>query len=690
MLWEGQLYVLGYRGEGAGLVEVLACLDAETGLLRWEQLFPDFLSDTAHARYGVGSPVVDPETGNVFAMSSAGLLSAFSIEGTILWQHSLAEELGRVGFPDGKTGSPVVAGDLVVIHAVTSGWGELVGPSDRFYAFDKTSGALAWVSTPGLRAGESAFSTPVLGWYEGRQVLYSGTACGHVVCVAAGDGRPLWRYRLSKGGVGASVLVHEGRVFAVYGEESLDRPRAGGMVMIDPKGALPRKGQQEAAILGRESLLWRNDLGHSTSSPVLAGGRIYQVTPTGSLSCADAGTGTVLWTKKLANEQLHASPLLSGDKLFVPMRDGSLHVLEPDEAGAELLSTLKLDGSCMGAPVIADGKLYVHTTEKLYALDVWEEGAVSGSAAGTGLDRPPAPPARQVAVGIQVRPAEVVLEPGQRVVLSAQPVGPDGSPLGSLIPGEALEAIVAAGSPVGMANGRIGARADAPFWAGTVRIRMRDLAGIVRVRIVARVPYKESFDGFVLRAHPSERKVRFTEAPASWMGGAPAWEVRAHKDGNVLTKITHDPLHQRAVTFFGHPAQSEYDMQVDLMSEGDERTMGDAGVVHQRYVVALKGSWQKLEVSSNHSRLKASVPFSWKPGTWYRLKSAVKLAPDGTAKVYAKVWPRAELEPEAWTIEVPHAHPHPRGAPGLFAFTPQNRAPVYLDNISVVPHGFSQ
>jgi hypothetical protein len=32
--WEGSLYVLGYRGEGPDLVKVLACLDAETGILR--------------------------------------------------------------------------------------------------------------------------------------------------------------------------------------------------------------------------------------------------------------------------------------------------------------------------------------------------------------------------------------------------------------------------------------------------------------------------------------------------------------------------------------------------------------------------------------------------------------------------------------------------------------------------------
>ena len=58
----------------------------------------------------------------------------------------------------------------------------------------------------------------------------------------------------------------------------------------------------------------------------------------------------------------------------------------------------------------------------------------------------------------------------------------------------------------------------------------------------------------------------------------------------------------------------------------------------------------------------------------------------GSGVVRAKAWPRDAREPDAWTIEVPHAHAHTHGAAGLYGFTPQSRFAVYLDNLSVTPN----
>jgi hypothetical protein len=74
-----------------------------------------------------------------------------------------------------------------------------------------------------------------------------------------------------------------------------------------------------------------------------------------------------------------------------------------------------------------------------------------------------------------------------------------------------------------------------------------------------------------------------------------------------------------------------------------------------------------------------------KPNAWYRLKSHVETRPDGTGTVRAKAWPRGEPEPAAWTIEVPVQHAHQRGAPAVFAFSPQSLKRVYIDNISLRP-----
>ena len=114
--------------------------------------------------------------------------------------------------------------------------------------------------------------------------------------------------------------------------------------------------------------------------------------------------------------------------------------------------------------------------------------------------------------------------------------------------------------------------------------------------------------------------------------------------------------------------------------------MSTVGVINQRYIIQLDGNWQQLVVVSNHDRVKAGVPFRWKPKTWYRVKSRVDVAPDGSGTIRAKAWRRGDPEPEKWLIEVPHRRAHKQGAPGLFGFSPQSLLRVYIDNVSVTPN----
>ena len=145
-------------------------------------------------------------------------------------------------------------------------------------------------------------------------------------------------------------------------------------------------------------------------------------------------------------------------------------------------------------------------------------------------------------------------------------------------------------------------------------------------------------------------------------------------------------LFQRATTFFGDPEMSEYTIEADVMTDGNRRMKSNVGLINRRYVIELIGNWQSLEVSSNHDRVKVSVPFKWSTKTWYRLKSRVDLNADGSGVVRAKAWKKGDPEPSAWTIEVPHKNAHPKGAPGLRGFSPQSRYSVYVDNVSVYPN----
>ena len=154
----------------------------------------------------------------------------------------------------------------------------------------------------------------------------------------------------------------------------------------------------------------------------------------------------------------------------------------------------------------------------------------------------------------------------------------------------------------------------------------------------------------------------------------------------VLVKTLDNVLFQRATSFIGHPDSSNYTLEVDVMTDGNRRMKSNVGVINQRYVIALIGNWQELEISSNHDRIKVSVPFKWSTKKWYRIKSRVDISGDGSGVVRAKAWARDEAEPEKWTLEVPHKVAHPKGAPVLSGFSPQTRYSVYVDNVSVYPN----
>ena len=151
--------------------------------------------------------------------------------------------------------------------------------------------------------------------------------------------------------------------------------------------------------------------------------------------------------------------------------------------------------------------------------------------------------------------------------------------------------------------------------------------------------------------------------------------------GNTLDRV----LFQRAINFVGSWKASDYVMEMDAMVDGNRRIKSTVGVINQRYIFALVGNANALQVVSNYDRFQRSVPFAIQANQWYRLKTQIDLQEDGTGLIRAKAWPRDQAEPEEWTLEETHAKPHQQGAPGIYALSPQSKKKVYFDNLRVYP-----
>ena len=78
-----------------------------------------------------------------------------------------------------------------------------------------------------------------------------------------------------------------------------------------------------------------------------------------------------------------------------------------------------------------------------------------------------------------------------------------------------------------------------------------------------------------------------------------------------------------------------------------------------------------------------SIPFAWKPDTWYRLKLRVENLANGSVRTQGKAWPVGEAEPAAWTIEKVEPNGNREGAPGLFI---DAQFGAMLDNFKLTPN----
>jgi outer membrane protein assembly factor BamB len=699
----GHLYIVGYLGEGEDLQEGLICYDAETGKELWRQMFSDYLSDTIYLRYGTSSPAIDPETGDVYLQGTQGILAAFTPDGKLLWKHSLMEEYGRLTFPNSRTASPVIEGDLVITRGITANWGANGPAADRFYAFDKNSGALVWSSTPGAQPKDNSFSHPVVGWLDGKRVLYSATGDGGAICINVLTGEPIWRVPLTKAGINSAVLVHNNdKVICIYGTPY----EPGQLVGLKIPHVTPTNAASAPVVVERKAAqIWADDISTSTSSPILVGDRVYVVSEKGDLCCVDANTGELLWKLKVGIEERNSCPLFADGKLYVPILDdpaaktegsgesgtkGGFYIIKPGDKGPETLCHVSVAGRCFGSPTVYNGKIYLQTTRHLYCFG--KAGNNPGLASDSQPDRFPAPGAP---AQLQIIPSEVLMRPGGTESFRVRVLDANGFTVeelkdvskvkwASFIPPTAkVKSTMKASFN---AEGKLVATDEATPSAGAFQASYGGVKGYIRGRILPYLPIKQDFEWATLtETNAADADALFAYPPLPWIGARFKFEIREREGNKVFAKTIDNQFFQRATVFLGDPSAHNYTMEADLMSEGNKRVMSEVGVINQHYCILLKNNDKKLEVNSTPELFRHSVDFQTQPNTWYHLKTRVDVAPDGSGFIRAKAWKKGDPEPAQWTIEVPHLHAHQSGSPGLFSFTlSQKRS--YIDNIVVTPN----
>lgn len=652
-----RLYLQNAAGEGADRQERVVCLNADTGKLVWEHRFNVYHSDVPPHRVGWASPAADPVTGDVFALGVGGTLLSLDRAGAVRWERSLTEDFGLVTTHGGRTVSPVLDGDLVIVSGIAAGWGDQARAGHRFFAFDKKTGATVYVSSPGGRPFDTTYSPPIIGEVNGVRLLIAGGSDGAMHAIKPQTGEPVWNFVMSKRGLNTGALLANGVAIVSHSEENLESSEMGLLAGIDAAGH---------GALKKESVKWSvTGFQGGFSSPVLDGDRLYQIDNGANLFAFDAASGKQLWQQNLGTIQ-KASPVLADGKLYVGTETGKFFILKPGPTGAQILDEDALVGAngepdpVIASVAVSRGRVFLVTGETVYAI-----GKKSSAPADP---RPAAPkPGVEPATHLQVSPTELTLTPGDRVQLTARVFDAQGrfireekAPKWELT---GLEGSVSA-------TGRFATTGSAAQ-AGTVKATVGELSGTARVRVIPALPWKWDFES--------------GPVPPQWINATGKFAVREENGAKVLVKLADNPFTKRARAFMGGGHLANYTIEADALAHEQRRQMGDVGVVAQRYQLVLFGNSQKIELQSWQPEIVRTVhlPFVWKPETWYRLKLRVDTEAGGV-RARGKVWPAADPEPEAWTVERLDPHPNLHGSPGLYADAPVE---VAFDNVRVTANG---
>ena len=482
MIHKGRVFVINRAGEGISQQERVVALDLKTGETIWEHRFNVFLTDIVSHRLGWAHLSIDPTTDYIYAHGVQGLFFCFDFNGKIVWKRSLTEEFGRISGYGGRTNTPIIEGNNVIINFLSSGWGPHGKPVHRFLAMNKMNGEVVWWSEPSGKPLDTTYSVPIISRKNGIPTLIAGLADGAVHGINAHTGEPQWQFKLSKRGLNTSVMVDGNVAYVAHGEENLDITKMGRVVAFkfDGTGDLTDKNE-----------IWRVDhIESGYASPVLdrENNVLYVCDNSANLYAIDTPTGKELWKFKYG-KNAKGSGVLADGKMYIGETGGAFHILEVSRSGAKLLSSQifqKEDGSpieIFASPSIAGGRILLPTNDGLYCI-------------GTARDGKPLPPERHIMdkrlwppVALQLVPSETVIAPGEKITFKVSELNPRGRSKALNTAGTSVKGLKGE-----MENLTFTASDEAIQQAGMITFAHGDLTATARVRVIPELPIKETFD----------------------------------------------------------------------------------------------------------------------------------------------------------------------------------------------------
>ena len=380
------------------------CFERSTGKLLWERSERRVWTEDVNRLNNPAAitPATDGENVYVF-FKDLGLIS-YDAAGTLRWKLPLGPFFNSMGVST----SPIIAGDSVVLVV-----DQLSG--SYIIAIDSQTGKIRWRVE---REEQDGWSTPI---------LFQAKASDEPLIITASS-RQLGGHRLSDGrrifthvglpaGIIASPVLYNNAVF-MFGYSISEPPWPQKLSELDENNDQRLTGDEYgtssvlnavASYLGnrdgivtedewkswsdfaiggehlamvaldgasevtavRPREVWKHERGYKSviPSPLAYGGIVYVIKNGGILTAFDSANGQVLKMGRVTGAVggYSASPVAADGKVFLLNEDGKVAVVRADKEW-EVLAVNELDEAIYATPALSQGRIYVRTTEALYAF----------------------------------------------------------------------------------------------------------------------------------------------------------------------------------------------------------------------------------------------------------------------------------------------------------------------------------
>jgi len=338
----GRVWLTAARPSGRSSVSLRAmAFDVATGRVVVDtEVFKVSTATALNPKNSRASPTPIVDGDRVYVHFGPDGTAALTTAGAILWTKKLPYEPQH-----GGGGSPALYRDLLIVNCDGNG--------DEAYviALDTRTGQTRWRKDR-RRPAAQAYSTPLI-IRSGDRDLAISVGAFRTSAYDPNSGDEIWRVGYDDGFSNVPRPVFgAGLVFIATGFNS---PM---LIAVRPDG----RGD-----VTRSHVAWTVSRGAPyTPSPLLVETRLYYVSDTGVLTCADAASGRILWQQRLEGNY-SASPIYADGRIYYSSEEGVTTVIGGGPT-FQKLAVNTLDEPTLASIAVSGGAMFIRSEGHLYKV----------------------------------------------------------------------------------------------------------------------------------------------------------------------------------------------------------------------------------------------------------------------------------------------------------------------------------